>query len=287
MAKPYFSIIIPTLNEEKSLPLLLKDLASQTYKNFEVIISDGNSEDKTINKAKKFNKKLKLTTTITKIRHVSVQRNNGAKKTQGEYLIFMDADNRLPPYFLEGLYYRILIQKPDIFTTWCKEDKNTKADKAIATLINLTIETTYLINSPRALGALIGCKKHIFNKTSGFNPQTTFAEDGEFVKHCHNLGFNCQIFHDPRFTVSLRRFRKNGKIKSLQKYASLHIKKILQLKINNNEYPMGGKAFETDDSTQNLFQKIKFASSKLAQKPKIAAKIRHLLQVILDQNQLP
>ena len=56
--RPFFSIIIPSLNEEKYLPLLLEDLSQQTFKSFEVIIIDGKSEDKTIELAKTFNKKL-------------------------------------------------------------------------------------------------------------------------------------------------------------------------------------------------------------------------------------
>jgi len=49
--EPFFSIIIPCLNEEKSLPLLLKDLAGQTLQDFEVIVVDGQSQDKTVVKA--------------------------------------------------------------------------------------------------------------------------------------------------------------------------------------------------------------------------------------------
>ena len=41
MVKPRFSIIIPTLNEEKFLPKLLASLARQTVKNFDVVVVDG------------------------------------------------------------------------------------------------------------------------------------------------------------------------------------------------------------------------------------------------------
>ena len=41
------SIIIPAFNEEKYLPKLLITLSKQTFTNFEVIVVDGNSEDKT------------------------------------------------------------------------------------------------------------------------------------------------------------------------------------------------------------------------------------------------
>ncbi len=52
--KLFYSIIIPTLNEEKYLPLLLSDLNKQKEKNFEVIIVDGSSIDNTKKEAEKF-----------------------------------------------------------------------------------------------------------------------------------------------------------------------------------------------------------------------------------------
>ena len=48
------SIVIPTLNEEKALPNLLGDLSRQTSDNFEIIVSDGNSDDKTLEIAKRY-----------------------------------------------------------------------------------------------------------------------------------------------------------------------------------------------------------------------------------------
>lgn len=287
MKTSYFSIVIPALNEEKSIPLLLKDLKNQTFKDFEVIVSDGNSEDKTIEVSKKFAKDLNLKTITTKVRHVSVQRNNGAKKALGKYFLFMDADNRLPKYFLEGIYYRILIDKPDVFTTWCKEDRNTKADKTIATLLNLVMETTFLAKNPGAFGALIGTTPKVFKTLNGFDEKMAFSEDGDYINRAYKLKFSCQIFHDPRFICSLRRFRENGRITMFQKYASLHLKKILKLEINQEkEYPMGGGVFK-DDYSQNFHQKLNTALKALISKPKIAKKIQHMLQVILDQERLP
>ena len=58
MESPYFSIIIPALNEEKYISGLLKSLINQTYKEFEVILVDGMSADKTVSVFKKFQNKL-------------------------------------------------------------------------------------------------------------------------------------------------------------------------------------------------------------------------------------
>ena len=47
MTLPEISIIIPTLNEAESLPLLLADLVQQREVAFEVVVSDGGSVDST------------------------------------------------------------------------------------------------------------------------------------------------------------------------------------------------------------------------------------------------
>lgn len=100
MKKYFFSIIIPTLNEEKNLPLLLSSIKKQDYeKNFEVIISDSFSTDKTMAIAKQFLKKLNLKFYQKKFLNVSQARNYGAKKAIGDFLIFFDADVEIEKIF--------------------------------------------------------------------------------------------------------------------------------------------------------------------------------------------
>jgi glycosyltransferase involved in cell wall biosynthesis len=53
---PFFSVIIPTLNEEDYLPKILADFAKQKERNFEIIIVDAASEDKTRERALEFSK---------------------------------------------------------------------------------------------------------------------------------------------------------------------------------------------------------------------------------------
>ena len=54
MDEPLVSIVIPTYNSEKTLPLCLESVKRQTYRNIEVIIVDSYSGDKTIEIAKKY-----------------------------------------------------------------------------------------------------------------------------------------------------------------------------------------------------------------------------------------
>ena len=84
------SIIIPTINEANNLPLLLSDL-SIIQKEGEILIVDSGSEDKTIDIASIYGAKVYK----SKERNRGLQLDIGAKKANGEWLIFLHADTRL------------------------------------------------------------------------------------------------------------------------------------------------------------------------------------------------
>ena len=89
------SIITPTLNEEEFLPKLLKSIKKQKFKDYEIIVADAGSVDKTRKIAKK------LGSGVVKGGLPAVGRNEGAKAAKGELLLFLDADVILPEKFLE------------------------------------------------------------------------------------------------------------------------------------------------------------------------------------------
>ncbi|HOX96539.1 MAG TPA: glycosyltransferase [Candidatus Woesebacteria bacterium] len=279
---PFFSIIIPCLNEEKDLPVLLKDLSQQTLQDFEVIVVDGESKDKTVTKAKGFDKKLPSLTILTsKIRNVSVQRNMGGEAGRGKYLVFNDADNRLPKHFLEGVKYHLDVKPADMFTTWCLPDSKRQADKTIATYLNLLIETGQLVGLPGALGAMIGCLKTKFGKYTRFDPNIGFAEDAEFVREGHRNGCSFSVFREPRYVYSLRRFRKMGTLRFIQKHAVLYTKLLTNQKIDQKkEYPMGG-AFhnQKEGSAPEFFRNLQAIFVKKELKKKIVDQLRALLSL--------
>jgi len=242
---PIFTIVIPTLNEEKYLPALLKDLKDQSYKDFEIIIVDGKSTDYTVKEALKFNNKLSQVIISSNNRNVATQRNLGAKRAMSKWIIFMDADNRIPRFFLTGVRYRTIKDNPDVFTCWCKTEEKGSEDKAIEVFLNLSLETLKLIDYPAALGALIGIKSKSFGKIGGFDVKTMFAEDGDFIREAFKKGFKFSVFRDPYYIYSFRRYKKVGKMKTLRNYVRLNLKKLIKLKIKHSkEYPMGGSNYD-------------------------------------------
>lgn len=88
---PKISVIIPSYNAEKYIGECLDSVLSQTYKNLEIIVVDDGSTDKSLKIAK--SKKVKVIE--QKSMGVSVARNTGIDKATGEFLHFIDADDKL------------------------------------------------------------------------------------------------------------------------------------------------------------------------------------------------
>ncbi len=212
---------------------------------------DGHSDDKTIDKIKPISTKLpQFHLLSTSKRNVSFQRNLGGRAAIGKYIIFMDADNRLPKFFIEGISYRLNSQNTDVFTTWCEPDRNTATAKAIASLFNFGIEAGKLTDVPYAQGAMIGLSSQKFRQTTGFDENITFTEDAEYIRRCYRHGFTFSIFKDPRYRISLRRFRRQGTIRSIGQYARLHLKSLTGKAIDQtSEYPMGGAIFKKNENS--------------------------------------
>src|SRR3989344_4068217 len=102
------SIIIPTLNEGKYLPKLLECIKNQTYSDYEIVVADAGSKDRTIGIARKYGCK------VVKGGMPSVGRHNGAKAAKGSLLLFLDADMKFDRNFLENSVEEMMSRKLDV-----------------------------------------------------------------------------------------------------------------------------------------------------------------------------
>jgi len=261
MGKPFFSIIIPTLNEERYLPNLLSDLYKQTFKDYEVIIVDAKSEDKTLQRAERSRKKIKNFSILkSDKRNVSYQRNLGAHIATADWLIFMDADNRLPGYFLQGIKFHIEMLNPDILSTWINPDSQNKRDKAATILANLYIELQKTTKKPQVLESLLCINRTSFNKLGGFNENIHWAEGSYLIQKAKKKKMKFHIVREPKYTFSFRRLRKQGGLRTIR-LAELEISRLRGKKLPEDKekqlYPMeGGKYFEIDQESASRIEKL-------------------------------
>jgi len=93
------SVIIPVKNGERTISRCLEAIFSQTYKPYEVIVVDGRSTDKTVEKAKLFPVKVVYEDYGT----VGGARQVGLENARGDYVAFTDADCIPERNWLENL----------------------------------------------------------------------------------------------------------------------------------------------------------------------------------------
>ena len=100
---PRISVIIPIYNKENCILNTLNSVHNQTYTNFELIIIDGGSTDKSLEIIKDFND-TRLTIYAQTGKGVSSARNEGASYAKGELIAFLDADDEWKPNYLQTIW---------------------------------------------------------------------------------------------------------------------------------------------------------------------------------------
>jgi glycosyltransferase involved in cell wall biosynthesis len=245
MKNYFFSIIIPTLNEEENLPILLHSISKQKYKQFEVIVCDSFSKDNTKKIAADFSKKINLSFFQNKFINVSQARNFGAKKAKGDFLIFFDADVELgEEIFLNKINEYINYYHLDLLTVWNRSKKSIKG-KIIFGLMNLAMSLSVNFK-PAMNGPCMIINKNKFFAVQGFDEKIVFGEDFDITQRLVKNGGRFAVFREPILYVSTRRFDKEGIITSLFK----SIKAILYQQIFGPikkpifEYEMGGQYYK-------------------------------------------
>jgi len=110
---PLISVIIPNLNGENVLPYCLSSLLRQTYKNFEIIIIDNGSTDKSLDLIYKYS--LKFSLSNIKVHVISLKRNIGysaaitlgAMLSNGKYILVANNDVIFEENYLKNLVENI------------------------------------------------------------------------------------------------------------------------------------------------------------------------------------
>lgn len=252
--KPRFSVIIPALNEEKFLPKLLESLSLQTQKDFEVIVVDGRSTDKTVAVAKTFEDKIpSLHVIVSPKASLPFQRNLGASGASGEWLVFIDADSVLLPYFFDRISWFIKEKQPKFFTTWFSPDSDIHGDALLTLFSNMFIEGSLLFHRPLSPGPLTIVDRSSFDLLGGYNESLSFGEDYDLTRRLVEAGVALHIFRETLCIFSLRRIRKEGKLRTFQIYAKATLLVLLTKKTPSHihDYIMGGHLYDKMDKKRN------------------------------------
>lgn len=97
---PLVTLIVPCYNEEKVVETAIKSVLELNYPNYEILVIDDGSKDRTLEEASKLDKKGRIRTIYQENTGKSGALNRGISEANGEYVFCMDADSKLDPNVL-------------------------------------------------------------------------------------------------------------------------------------------------------------------------------------------
>jgi glycosyltransferase involved in cell wall biosynthesis len=213
------SIIIITKNEEKTLPRLLESIKNQDFKDYELILSDASSTDKTKDIAKKYCCK------IIKGGLPAEGRNNGARVAKGDILLFLDSDTKLPLNFLSKNLKEFNEEKLTIAIPFpIPLSKKYSYQIIFKSYRSFAVITQFFI--PNGGGFCIFCKKEIFEKIGGFDETLILGEDHDLIRRCSKYG-KFRILKNKPILLDIRRLDKEGRFLFLVKYITWGYQQII------------------------------------------------------------
>ena len=180
------SIIITSYNMGKFLPECIESVLNQEYKDFEiVIVDDGSTDNLTKNYLKSINHK-RVHVEFQKNQGVSVARNFGASLSKGDYLLFLDGDDKIDSQYLQ-LSMHVFENDSSINYIYCDMQEFEGSNK-YRTFENLLLKNV-LLYAGTHVSAVIS--RDLWGKSNGFNKAFYKGwEDWDFLIRIMNLGIN-------------------------------------------------------------------------------------------------
>ena len=224
--KPKISVIIPVYNVEKWLNKCIDSILNQSYENFEIILVNDGSTDKSKDICDKYSKednRVKVFDILNSGQ--SVARNIGLKEAKGDYILFIDSDDYISDKAIIEKFINILDNNEYdfIYTSYCRfEDGN---DEKITEIlpINLTNDDIKNKEGKDILIDLINknsfhhapylkvCRKDFIIKNKLYFREGYYHEDAEWSFKVFYYAKNLFIYDKPWY---MRRMRENSTITS-------------------------------------------------------------------------
>ncbi len=206
MTKPRISVVIPTFNEAKRIRTTLRKLNHQTIPRdeYEIIIVDGGSTDKTCEIAKELGARV----IMQKREGIGGARNDGFLAAKADFIATTDADCIVPNQWLE--IFLEDFQDDRIVAITGPDGPIEKSWKSNLTyfLLRCFIQGITLFNLYGTAGTNSAFRKSAFKKCGGYK-SLPHSDDVEIAFRIKKLG---KIKYDPRTFVNLsvRRLEQEG-----------------------------------------------------------------------------
>lgn len=259
------SIIIPAYNEEECLPKLLESIKKQDFKDYEIIVADAHSKDKTREIAKKYG------CTVVDGGLPAKGRNSGARAAKGEYLLFLDADIILTKYYLKQIVYEFIKNGLDIALTQYIPISEKQIDKFLHSFANLFMKSLESIRPYGGAGHGLIIKKKLHEDINGFDESFDYGEDVDYIDRAAENG-KFKVLINPKLYISTRRLDKEGRVNIALKYTKSTLYQIAGKKVTASQL---GYNFEYSKNKRVLYA---VCGEGMGHAIRSAAVINHLMK---------
>ena len=186
-------------NEEKYVKTAIESILNQTYQNFEVIIVDDYSPDRSVEICKSIeDPRIRIHSKTNEPKNLASSRTIGVRMAKGEYIIYQDADDEAAPTRIETQLNRAL-ENPGKRVVGCSIKRVKKGIKQIVTMPehhkDIIKGFTRFYNRATIVGGTILLPKRImqeipyrvrFNNTEDWDQMLRMYESGKYEF------YNCQ-----------------------------------------------------------------------------------------------
>lgn len=229
---PFFSVIIPLYNKEKSIEKTLKSVLAQRFQDFEIIIVNDGSTDNSIEEVAYIkDERIKLFSIDNQ--GVSFARNHGIDKASTNMIAFLDADDIWYPNHLEDLR-NLIKQFPDcgLYATGFEsvfygkhtfKSKFLDLDDSFFGIVNDYFRHSLM--NQIAWTSAVAIPKEILNKYAGFDVNLKTGEDTDLwtrIALQEHIAFDSKISAQKLMTDSQNHLSKSSytvdKVNFLKKY---------------------------------------------------------------------
>jgi glycosyltransferase involved in cell wall biosynthesis len=195
-----YSVIVPVYNRPKEVEELLESLCAQTFTDFEVIVVEDGSDDKSDTVCERYQERLDLHYHFKPNSGPGPSRNYGADRANGDYLIILDSDVIVPPDYLLTIDNELKAHPTDAFGG---PDRAHASFTPIQKAINYAMTSFFTTGGirggkkkmdkfyPRSFN--MGIRKSVFQQVGGFAP-IRYGEDIDLSTRLFQAECDCRLF---------------------------------------------------------------------------------------------
>lgn len=264
---PYFSIIVPAYQAEKTIGRCIDSIISQSFNDYELIIINDGSTDNTYRICKEYDFDDRIRIISQKNKGISATRQLGLNLSKGKYIQFIDSDDWVDTLYFEDIYNLLDANNYDIVLLDYYAEKinySKYTSLGIKSLDRKDIITGLVVNIPGVLWNKVIKRELFYNNNIGFNSGLSYCEDWVVSYELFNLPVNIHYYNKAFYhydlysnTNSLARVINEKTLKNRCEYLE-YIKQLGIRELYPNVYETQCAAYAYIIIRSNLFNNHQF-----------------------------